>query len=244
MLRIKLVFVVVCATLAALLSSCDRIDLTHPEEPKPQTVGTRLVTIDDASRTMVVQNVSEPSRNLTIRVNPSTRTEHLDCGDFHVVNGEGYIQEYTSRDFFEASYEDLGNGCHREHYSFNGEILELEIADLTGPTPEQIQRFKDFFPSAPTVNSLANHPDGLTMAALLTKAEPEIKTLVQERNDRRVKNGLPEIQLRPKWADFTCGAASLCAMIACRVSPTTNPTCWICSAAVAVCLIMDIFGLW
>jgi hypothetical protein len=236
--------VVVCVVLVALVSGCDGNDSIRPEDAKPRAVEAPLVTVDDANRMIVVNNDSKVDRGLTIRVDTSTRTERLDCGDFHVVNGEGYIQEYTSQDFFEASSEDLGNGRHREHYFLNGKILELEIDDLTGATPEQIQQFEEFFPGDPAVNSLANHPDGLTMAALLTKAEPELMTLVQERSERSAKGGLPEMQLRPKWADLSCGAASLCSMIACRISPLTNPTCWICSAVVVVCLIMDIFGWW
>ena len=238
------IFLAVLLVFMTLLTSCDGANLSPSDGQNTPTTQTPLVAVDEVNHVVTIANSAQPDRSLTISVDTSNQTETFDCGDFHMVSGNGFLQEYTARDFLECSYEDLGNGSHTEHYFFNGQALELEINDLTGATPEQVQQFKDFFPADPAVNSLVDHPDGMVMADLLTKAEPEIMKAYQERNVQRAEKGIPPMQLRPGWANIGCGVAAMCVLTACKILPLHNPVCWVCAASLAVCIIMDMFGLW
>jgi hypothetical protein len=234
--------VILAAFMLGIMAGCEQdralLEVSSPAEPE--------VVVNDANRTVTITDSSQPNRPLVIRGDLSTHTEYLDCGEFHMVIAPGYVQEFTSRDFFEMSAEDLGNGRHLEHYYYNGSVLDLEIDDASGPTEEQRLAFLDFYPADPAVNSLQGHPDGLRLVNLLSRAEPSLRTIIQDRTGRPAgakDDGLPELQLRPRWADMTCGAAHACSMVACKLG-FQNPVCIGCSIVVVACALMDIFGLW
>lgn len=235
-------------TTVGIMAACDRVETPV----QVSATNAPAIAVDDVNHTIALTDPAYPQKPLIIRVDTSTRTQYMDCGDFHVINGTNWLAEYTNQDYLEMSFEDFGNGRHLERYYFNGQVLELEINDLTGPSPEQIRQFLDFLPTDPAVNSLANHPDGLLMASLLTRGEPSLVGIIQARTTDgqdyvggHMKDGLPEMQLlRPDWANVACGAAWACQAIACKVLPWTNPVCWGCTAAVVVCIIMDVFGWW
>jgi hypothetical protein len=214
----------------------------------PGTDGTRLV-IDDANRSMMVSDAA--GRELSIRVDDASRMQYLDCGDFHVQGGPGYFFECTSRDFLAIEFEDLGGGRWIERYNFNGRTLEFEV--FGQPTAEQHQRFLEFYETDPALNTLEANPDGAAMADLLEDAAPLLLEALQTRDPEGYEQylarldkdtGLPPLQMRPKWADFTCGLASTCAAIKCMFGGAANYGCVICTAIKVVCAIMDLFRWW
>jgi hypothetical protein len=219
-----------------------------PETTTEESTGLRLV-INDADHSMTVSRPAD--RELLIRCDGASRVQYLDCGDFHVQGGPGWFLEWTSRDYLAVEFEDLGGGRRIERYDFNGRTLELEIYGQ--PTEAQYQEFLAFYEPDPEFNSLEDNPDGAAMAELLDAAGPLFLEAWQTRDPESYKDyvgsfdkntGLPPLEMRPKWADRTCGAASLCAAIKCTFGGLTNHGCVICTVVKTACLIMDMFGWW
>ena len=243
--RHKIFFAVALALMTiGFLAACEQreapADVAIPAAP--------AVGVDAVNHTITLTDPMYPSTPVIIRVDVSTRTQYMDCGDFHVVNGMNSFVEYTSRDYLEISFQELDNGSYVERYLFNGRVLELEIDNLTGPTDSQIEQFLDLFPTDPAMNTLANHPDGRFMADVFTRAEPGLAMIVQagagENGDYsggRTKDEIPGIQLlRPDWKEWIkrgCALAGVCSGIACRFFPA-NPVCEFCAGASLACALV------
>ncbi len=229
-------------------SCTDEKDGAAPPETitAPGTNGLRLV-IDDADRSMTVSDAA--GRELSMRVDAASRMQYLDCGDFHIQGGPGFFFEWTSRDFLAIEFEDLGGGRRLERYNFNGRILEIELAGQ--PTEAQYRQFLDFYETDPALNTLENNPDGAAMADLLESAGPLLLEALQDRDPQGYEEylssydkdtGLPPLELRPPWADVTCGVASVCSAIKCYFGGLANWGCAICTYVKIVCAIMDMVG--
>ena len=225
-------------------------DAVTPEKTvvTPENAAPRL-TIDDAAHAMTVTD--RDGRELLIRYDTASRVQYLDCGDFHVQGGPGWFLEFTSRDYLSIEFEDLGGGRRMERYNFNGRALVLDITGL--PTEAQYQQFLDFYEADPALNSLEDNPDGEAMAALLEMAHPLLLDAWRERDPRSFEeypashdkdSGLPPLEMRPKWADYSCGLAGACAVIKCMFGGLANYGCVLCTAVKVVCIIMDAFGWW
>lgn len=214
----------------------------------PESAAPRL-TINDAEHAMTVTD--RDGRELLIRYDTASQVQYLDCGDFHVQGGPGWFYEFTSRDYLAIEFEDLGGGRRLEIYNFNGRTLVLDITGL--PTEAQNQQFLDFYERDPALNSLEDNPDGAAMAELLETAQPLMLEAWRKRDPRSFEeysasydkdSGLPPLQMRPKWADYSCGLAGVCAVIKCMIGGAANYGCVICTAVKVVCIIMDAFGWW
>ena len=223
-------------------------DLSAPREPitTPGANEPRLV-IDDANHSMTVSDAT--GRELSIRVDTASRMQYLDCGGFHIQAGPGFFFESTSRDFLAVEFEDLGGGRRIERYDFNGRALELEI--LGRPTEEQRKQFLDFYETDPALNTLENNPDGAVMVGLLEDAGPLFLEALRERDPGGYEDyltssikgtGIPPLELRPPWADITCGVAYVCSAVKCYFGGLANWGCAICTYVKIVCAIMDMVG--
>ena len=227
-----------------IMAACEQrgapADVSIPPAP--------LIGVDSVNHTITLTDPLFPSTPVVIRVDVSSHTQYMECGDFHVINSTNSFAEYTSRDYLEISFEDLGNGSYLERYSFNGRVLELEIDNLAGPTDSQVEQFLEFLPTDPAVNTLANHPDGRFMADVFTRAEPGLALIVQsgaseygDYSGVRTKDAMPEIQLlRPDWKEWIkrgCALAGICSGISCRFFPA-NPVCELCAGASLACAIV------
>jgi hypothetical protein len=215
--------------------------MTAPEAEDP------VLAIDDANHSLTVTDAA--GRELSLRIDTASRVQYLDCGDFHVQAGPGFFLEWTSRDYLAIEFEDLGGGRRIERYNFNGRVLELEMAGQ--PTEAQRKQFLDFYEADPALNTLEGNPDGAAMAGLLERAGPLLVAAMDERDPERCKEylsrydkdtGLPPIELRPPWADVTCGVASVCAAIKCYIGGLANWGCALCTYVKIVCAIMDMIG--
>jgi hypothetical protein len=216
--------------------------IAKPESAAP------LLTIDDAGHAMTVTDGG--GRQLSIRFDTASRIQYLDCGGFHIQGGPGWFFEWTSRDFLAMEFVELGGGRRLERYNFNGRTLELEI--LGQPTEAHFRQFREFYETDPSLNSLEANPDGAAMAELLENARPLLLEALRERSPEGYDEllassgagSLPPLQLRPKWADVTCGTAAACAAVKCLFGGATNYGCVVCTAVKFVCAIMDLFGWW
>ena len=245
----RIVWIVPWLLLLSLSCAGEKDSAAPPETiTAPGTNDPRLA-IDDANHSMSVSDAA--GRELSIRLDTASRVQYLDCGDFHIQGGPGFFFECTSRDFLAIEFEDLGGGRRLERYNFNGRTLDLEIAGE--PTEAQYQQFLDFYETDPALNSLEDNPDGAAMADLLENAGPLLLAAWQERDPEGCEEylstydkdtGLPPLQMRPKWADLSCGAAAACAAVKCMFGGAANYGCVVCTAVKVVCAIMDMFRWW
>ena len=223
------IWVLLLTTLAlGLIAACDQSRPLEIAACAPSVVPE--VIVDKAAKTVTVIDPSLPGKPLVIRVDESNHTQSYEYGAFTLVSGRSYVTAYTGEDLYEVSWEEMSDTRYRERYYVNGAVLDLEIDGAA--TEDQVQDFVEFYTANDT--GLGNHPDVTAMADLLQRAQPELVRLIRESNPDAYgpyASGSVGDELEmgmPKWLRIGCGAAALCAAIACRLTALTHPACWVC----------------
>lgn len=228
------ILALILITLAlGMITACDQ-SRTPVEVNAPVVPTDPVVIIDDTNRSVTIIDPAVTEKPVIITATEYSQT--YTCGDAEVVSETNYVRATWPGNNFEASFEKIDDTHHLERYTYNGVVLELVIDEFTGPTAEQIAQYQAFYP--PQVL----HPDAEALVKAFERAQPQLAEVVQARSVQNKKDGLPDMQLRPGWADYMCGTAQACFAIACRLGP--NPVCLGCASVVVGCIIMDMFGWW
>jgi hypothetical protein len=232
--------IIVTTLVLGIVAACEQGLSPSEETPPPIAPADPVITIDKPAKTISITDPVSPSRHLVITVDDITQTQTYTYGEFTMVSGQGYLTAMAGRDVYEFSWEETGDTRHSERYYVNGEVLTLEIDGR--PTDAQAQAFIDFHAANDT--GLGSHPDVVAMAGLWERAAPGMTTLVQASHPGLLQSSKigyddPELGLG-KWLKRVCTVAAVCASIACKFAPVTNPFCWVCGGISIGCAVASL----
>lgn len=252
---------------AGTMTACDQATSPDDRTTSPIEEAEPLIAVDRAAKTVAVTDPASPEKALVITLDENTRTQTWAYGEVMMVVGQGYVTTSAGSDLYEYSWQELDDARYLERYYVNGEALTLEIDGR--PTDSQVQAYIDFYAANDT--GLGDHPDLTQMADLWERAAPGVVTMARAADApgaatmARAANapgvatlphspGVPEPFLSSKagyedpelglrgWLRTGCDVATICASIACRLAPITNPACWVCAGLAAGCAIASLFG--